>query len=311
MSVIFEVRIPTYNRPDLLRRAIESLRTQTYPHWFATVFDDAAAGEAVVHSASDGRIRYRRNPQRLGACDNIDQCFSPVPSGGHYGCLLEDDNFLLPDFLSRIVSEVERRPWSLIQVNQRIWNDARGMHPEDETTFGDWFSSGTVEPDQLWASRLVGHGLSNGGLVWRLDGRCSLQVGPKIRHAGLQELCRSLLVASQLLYIRDALAVFTYMPKESTARSEENNRLFGRGEQSMRRFILKRLGAAAVRLALTQKPDIKDHLTWLLAHSGYPHLIDRREIVSRTVAKAYLKGIALRMNQPDPCRTFFSHFDSA
>lgn len=312
LSVVFDVRIPTYNRPALLRRAIESLRAQSYPHWRATVYDETSAGDEVVRFVSDARIRYCRNPQRLGACANIDQCFSAEPmSSRHYGCVLEDDNFLMPEFLARVAEEIEKKPWPIIQVNQRIWSDDRGLHPDTETTFGNWFDSGVVEPHQLWASRLVDHGLSNGGLLWKLDGDCNLMVGPKIKHVGIQEICRSLLVRVPVFYVRDPVAVFTYMPKEATARSNEDNRVFGRAQQSVRRFILRRFGIEAVRTILMQKPDTKDHLVWLLAHSGYLNLVEPSEMTRPHVVKAYLKGIALRLTQPDPCAAFLADLDHA
>lgn len=301
----FEVRVPTYNRPDLLLRALESLRAQTYPHWIARVYDDASSGEEVVRSIADRRIEYYRNAKRLGAAQNIDHCFSPgIRLGGHYGCLLEDDNFWMPGLLSSVADQIEKHPWQLIQSNQRIWSEDRGLHPYTETTFGDWFSPGVVEPDRFWLSGLVGHGVSNGGLFWKLNGECNLQVGHTIKHAGIQELCRSLLVRSPILFIKDALAVFTSMPKEVTARSNEDNRMFGRGQQSIRRFILGQLGPGAVRSLLAEKPELAEHIVWLLAHSGYPELIQRREIISPPVLKAYLKGLALRITQPDPCREF-------
>src|SRR5215467_15983495 len=109
---VFEVRVPTYNRPGLLRRAIDSLRSQTYPYWKAVVFDDSTSGESqdVTESAGDERISYQRNPVRMGAAGNIDQCFSPSKvASGHYGCLLEDDNFWLPNFLSLIADRVTKK----------------------------------------------------------------------------------------------------------------------------------------------------------------------------------------------------------
>src|SRR4051794_10948594 len=101
----FEVRIPAYNRPQMLSRALHSLLAQNYPHWKAVVFDDSTSVGArdVVQSADDDRILYIKNQVRMGAAENIDQCFSPQALySGHYGCLLEDDNYWLPDFLSEL-----------------------------------------------------------------------------------------------------------------------------------------------------------------------------------------------------------------
>jgi glycosyltransferase involved in cell wall biosynthesis len=299
--VTFEIRVPTYNRPELLRRALESLLAQTYPHWAATIYDDAWSAEEVARAIDDDRIRYSRNHQRLGACANMDQCFSPASvSGGNYACILEDDNFWLPDFLSCIAQKLENKPWSLIQANQRIWSQQRGLHPPTETTRGGWFSPGSVDPIQLRAASLFAEGLSTGGVIWKLDGSCNLQV-LNVPDFGLQEVCRSLLVKSPLLFVDDALAAFNFMPKSETARSGDNNRSFGRGMQSIRRFILMDSGPAVIKKAIELADDRSSRSAFLemLAHSGYP-----QQLSGRGMLKAFLKGAALRMTRTDPCSQF-------
>src|SRR4051794_28801269 len=164
--------MPTYNRPDTFSRAIESLQRQTYPHWTAVVFDDSTCTGVrdVVQSTGDDRITYNKNQDRMGAAGNIDQCFSPQAMfSGHYGCVLEDDNYLLPDFLSELGRNIIKRDCQLILVNQGINDEGSGLLGQDVTTRGDWFLDGMVSPLYLRASLLLMEGISNGGLVWRLD----------------------------------------------------------------------------------------------------------------------------------------------
>ena len=305
----FEVRVPTYNRPELLARALQSLQAQTYPNWVATVYDDASAGEEIVRSIADDRIRYQKNHQTLGACANIDKCFSPISdNGGTHGYVLEDDNFLLPEFFSLIAEALHKKPWRLIQANQRIWSKARGMHPQSETTRGLWFQPGVMDVVHLQASLLFMEGLSNGGMIWRLDDNCNFQVGPSVQHFGIQEACRTLLVNSPFLFIEEPLAVFTYMPRIETARGREGDRSVGRGLQSIRRHILKHFGSKVLG-AIPPNPGLKDQVTRLLIHSGYPHLIAGR--MNATLAKVWLKGLALRLTEPDPCARFLANLDTA
>jgi glycosyltransferase involved in cell wall biosynthesis len=72
-----EVRVPTYRRLTLLKRALQSLISQTYPNWRCIVFDDCPNGTArsVVDSLCDHRIYYSHNERRLGAIGNKDQAF--------------------------------------------------------------------------------------------------------------------------------------------------------------------------------------------------------------------------------------------
>jgi glycosyltransferase involved in cell wall biosynthesis len=307
---LFEIRMPTYNRPQMLRRAIDSLLSQTYPHWKAIVFDDSTSAEAydVVQGAHDGRISYKRNLVRKGAAGNIDQCFSPqTMDSGQYGCLLEDDNYWLPGFLSEIRGHLDKSDIQLILANQRINDEASGLQGESSTTRGGWFSDGKVSPLFLRASLLLMCGVSNGGLVWRLEDKLDLRVGPKVEQAGLQEICRSLLVRTPFLFISEPLAVWTSAPRSNSARAQETDRLFGRGLQSIRSFVLRRHGRSVVDMVrpIARKFGLCSSLVGVLAYCGYPHLAGdllrgRVSIACRAVAK----GIAIRLVQNGPCDNF-------
>lgn len=62
--------LPTYNRAHSIRRSIESIVRQTYPHWELLVIDDGSADrteEIVIEiAASDERVHYYRQPQNRG-----------------------------------------------------------------------------------------------------------------------------------------------------------------------------------------------------------------------------------------------------
>jgi hypothetical protein len=69
--------MPTYRRPDLLRRAAQSLQAQTVRDWNVVVLDDSPGqeGRAVIESLNDPRFVYRPNARNLGAASNLDQAF--------------------------------------------------------------------------------------------------------------------------------------------------------------------------------------------------------------------------------------------
>lgn len=309
-ATLFEIRIAACDRPDLLRRAVKSIQAQTYPHWRAIVFDDSTscASRNVIKSFADDRISYVRNPQRLGAAGNIDQCFSSTKVlGGDYACLLEDDNFWLPDFLSLIADHIENDRWEIILANQRIFEEGVGFHPPGDTTRGNWFSTSSIEPLHLRATLLLMEGVSNGGLVWRLGGDTDLCVGPQMQQTGLQEACRSLLVRTPFLFIKEPQAVWTLMPKSKSARATETNRMIGRGMQSVRDFVLRAHGRSVVRLAepLAEKMGLTSRLVETLAYSGHPHLAG--ELLRgrfRPVCRALVKGLAIRVSEKDACAAF-------
>jgi hypothetical protein len=313
----FEIRMPTYNRPDTFRRAIESLQRQTYPHWTAIVFDDStcAGVRDVVQSAGDDRITYNKNQVRMGATGNIDQCLSPQAMfSGHYGYVLEDDNYLLPDFLDELGRNITKTDSQLILANQRIHEEGRGLLEQNLTTRGDWFVDGMVSPLHLRASLLFMEGISNGGLVWRLEDKIDLRVGPAVKVAGLHEACRSLLVRTPFLFISHALAVWTSVPQSDSARGQETDRAFGRGMQSIRSFVLRHDGRTVVELAkpIAERLGLIPRLVEVLSYSGYPQLAGDlvRGRIS-TACRGVAKGMAIRLVQNDPCDSFIRSLGDA
>ena len=86
-----EVRIPTYMRPELLKRALESLLASDFVFWTAIVLDDCPKQTAreIALSFGDQRIVYRPNESRLGGAANIDFAFTPNPFfGGEFATIL-------------------------------------------------------------------------------------------------------------------------------------------------------------------------------------------------------------------------------
>ncbi len=70
------IAIPYYSNPEYLRAAIESVFAQSDPHWRLVVVDDGAdgSGRNVVHTYTDERVKYLRNPRTLGMAGNWNRC---------------------------------------------------------------------------------------------------------------------------------------------------------------------------------------------------------------------------------------------
>src|SRR5687768_11034765 len=68
----FSVLLPTRNRLELLRYAIESVRRQFYQDWEIVVSDNDSIEDVrgYVASLGDGRIRYVRTPRFIPVTDN-------------------------------------------------------------------------------------------------------------------------------------------------------------------------------------------------------------------------------------------------
>lgn len=103
------VIIATYNRADLLPRAIQSVLDQTYQDFELIVVDDGSTDNTreVVESFEDGRIRYiwQENQERAVARNT-----GIAASNGQYITFLDSDDCYLPGKLSLQVPVLDAHP---------------------------------------------------------------------------------------------------------------------------------------------------------------------------------------------------------
>ena len=96
--------IPTYRRPTLLKRAIESVLQQAYPHFQVWVLDNASGDETaeVVTQLTqqDKRVKYYCHPENVGAFNNFQYGLEQVSTP--FFSFLSDDDMLLPDFYQQL-----------------------------------------------------------------------------------------------------------------------------------------------------------------------------------------------------------------
>lgn len=102
------VGIPTYNRPELLRGAMESVLTQTFTDFTLLVSDNASEPEteAVVRSFDDERIRYVRADRNVGPTGNFRRVVQLADT--EFVLILPDDDVLYPDHLRATVDVLDR-----------------------------------------------------------------------------------------------------------------------------------------------------------------------------------------------------------
>ena len=98
------VVMPTYLRPDLLRRALASVQAQTYESFTVFVCDNGndPATRRIVEQLADPRFRYIARPQNLGMLGNVVRGFQQADT--ELIIELDDDDQLLPDALAHLVA---------------------------------------------------------------------------------------------------------------------------------------------------------------------------------------------------------------
>ncbi|HEY9734955.1 MAG TPA: glycosyltransferase family 2 protein [Trichocoleus sp.] len=108
----FSIVITTYNRLDLLKRAIDSALNQTVP-CEVVVADNASTDgtEAYMHSLGE-RVRYVRNPTNLNHAGAVNTGVEAAT--GEWIKLLDDDDYLAPNCVEVMMDAIAHRPQSVI-----------------------------------------------------------------------------------------------------------------------------------------------------------------------------------------------------
>jgi glycosyltransferase involved in cell wall biosynthesis len=98
--------LPTRDRLEYLRQAVETIRRQRYEGWEIVISDNASTDDVggFVTDLSDERIRYFRTERVVPVTENWNNALAL--STGDYVLMLGDDDGLLPDYCTRIAAIV-------------------------------------------------------------------------------------------------------------------------------------------------------------------------------------------------------------
>lgn len=141
IDVLISVIVPTYARPDSLVRALQSIISQTYPHFEVLVINDGAEDiEELIDGLDPGtRIRYFRHEHNKGrsAARNTGLAYAR----GQYIAYLDDDDVYYPDHLETLVSFLESADYEVAYTD--------GLRAHKQTQGGELV---TVKKDQPFSA---------------------------------------------------------------------------------------------------------------------------------------------------------------
>ncbi|MDD5368681.1 MAG: glycosyltransferase family 2 protein [Anaerolineaceae bacterium] len=159
--------IPTYRRPNLLKRAIRSVLRQKYTNLQVLVLDDCSSDEteAVVRALAreDRRVIYMRHTQNIGQTANwiygMEQVNTPFFS------FLSDDDFLLPDFYGAAISCLTNNPEAMFFCGStfRVNNN----HEVLSVSTSGWREGMHRPPSGFF--EMLNHTLSWNGILFRRE----------------------------------------------------------------------------------------------------------------------------------------------
>lgn len=107
----FSVVIPTYNRGALIEATLESVLTQTYPHYEVVVVDDCSTDntdEVIGPHVQSGKVRYIKNERNSERAHSRNVGLDAAV--GDFATLLDSDDFMYPTNLADAAAFARANP---------------------------------------------------------------------------------------------------------------------------------------------------------------------------------------------------------
>jgi glycosyltransferase involved in cell wall biosynthesis len=227
-SPLVSICIPTYNRPEYLRRAVESCLAQTYPHFEVIITDNSTDKQSADLAAkwTDPRIRYHNNGGNIGP--HASAILSKNLGKGEYIKFLMDDDLLKPSCLELMVKGLDEHPTAgvamapmdLIDENDRRifprFYVVRKLHYRYRYQVGD----GLIERRRLLKDFLTRDYPCTvpSGIMFRAGAlRRAGEFSSAYQFGGDLEMCMRLAAEWDFYYIDEVLTSWRLMPSNHTA----------------------------------------------------------------------------------------------
>jgi glycosyltransferase involved in cell wall biosynthesis len=182
VNQLVSVIIPTYNRADLIGRAIASVIAQIHQNLEIIVVDDASTediDQAIAH-IDDPRLQYIRHPTNLGGSAARNTGIKAAQ--GEFVAFLDSDDTWLPDKLQLQLAEISKVNisdnlvcYSQFQSSPKVFYapsvfPTRGKQPQETVADYLWASQGEMLTSSLLMHRsLAQRTLFQPGLIKHQD----------------------------------------------------------------------------------------------------------------------------------------------
>jgi glycosyltransferase involved in cell wall biosynthesis len=151
--------------PELFRRQIDSIRTQTHENWVCLISDDDSSPDSAALIAEtvgdDPRFTVQRNPQRLGVYRNFERVLGSVPADAGLVALADQDDRWEPEKLASLAQ-------ALAGGATLAYSDARITDPDGRVVSPTFWTSRRNNSDDLGSLVLV-NSITGAASLFRRD----------------------------------------------------------------------------------------------------------------------------------------------
>jgi len=227
-SPLVSICTPTYNRPEYLRRVVQSCLAQTYPNFELIITDNSTNSESKEAMAriQDPRVRYYSNNGNIGSLASCNRGLGMAQ--GKYITLLMDDDLIKPKFMESMVAAFETNPTAGIVMAPMdlIDEDDRRIFPKFyifrtmRYRYRYQVGDGLIERKRLLRDFLTRDYPCTvpSGIMYRGDAlRPILPVVKEADFAGDLDLCMTIAAKWDFYYLDEVLSSWRYTPANHTA----------------------------------------------------------------------------------------------
>ncbi|BBB14888.1 glycosyl transferase group 2 family protein [Candidatus Rickettsiella viridis] len=127
MVPLFSIILTTYNRSQLLPRALRSVLQQSFSNFELIIVDDHSTDNTrqVVYEFTDNRMTYIQQDHNQGVSTARNTGIKQAK--GEYLCFLDDDDEYLPTFLQEVSQFLKKKSQAFIGL---IWTGIAKIHEE-------------------------------------------------------------------------------------------------------------------------------------------------------------------------------------
>jgi glycosyltransferase involved in cell wall biosynthesis len=141
MLPTLSIIIPSYNRAAIISKTIDSFIAQDYKNWEMLVVDDHSTDNTKdvieLYHQKDPRIHYLLNERKKGAQGARNTGI--LHAKYDWVVLFDSDDIVYPNFLRRMVDEIDDNTDVVTCYARRVWIDG------SKTTIEEWGGDGDIE----------------------------------------------------------------------------------------------------------------------------------------------------------------------